>query len=130
MKRGRGDDGSSLVASADDLEGVGLGSRPRVDDNFGRVRVAGSTRGRLDRRLTIPGFGAGPLERVASLFAPASESSDSVSVVARRGYAFLVAFSTNGPVSFGVATDGPLVMVGRRRYRARLTVVNDRPFFN
>jgi len=89
--------------------------------------VTGSTRGRLDRRLTIPGFGASPLERLASLFAPASESSVSVSEAACRRYAFLVAFSANGPVSFGVATGGPLVMVGRRRYRARLTVVNDRP---
>jgi hypothetical protein len=76
----------------------------------------------------MPGFGFNPLERLASLLAPASESSVSVSAPAfRRGYAFLVAFSANAPVSFGVATGGPLVMVGRRKYRARLVMVNDRP---
>ena len=124
--RGRGDGGGSSVASVDDLERAGLGSRPRVD-SFGRERVAGSTRGRLDRRLTMPGFGVSPLERPASLLGPASDSSVSVSAPAfRRGYAFLVAFSANGPVGFGVATGGPLVMVGKRKYLARLTMVNDR----
>lgn len=127
LKRGRGDGGGSSVASADDLERAGLGSRPRVD-NFGRERVTGSTRGRLDRRLTIPGLGVSPLERLTSLLGPASESSVSVSVLAfRREYAFLVVFSTSAPVGFGVATAGPLVMVGKRKYRARLTMVNDRP---
>ena len=121
LKRGRGDGGGSSVASADNLERAGLDSRPRVD-SFGRERVTGSTRGRLDRRLTMPGFGVSPLERLTSLLAPASESSVSVSApVFRRGYAFLVAFSASGPVSFGVATGGPLVTVGRRKYRARLT---------
>lgn len=127
LKRGRGDGGGASVAGADDLERAGLDSRPRVD-NFGRERVTVSTRGRLDKRLTIPGFGLSALERLASLLAPASESSVSVSALAfRRGYAFLVAFSANTPVSFGVAMGGPLVMVGRRKYRARLVMVNDRP---
>lgn len=126
LKRGRGDGGGSSVASADDLERAGLGSRPRVD-NFGRGRVTGSTRGRLDRRLTMPGFWTSPLERLTSLLGPPSESSVSLSAPAfRRGYAFLVAFSAIGPVGFGVASGGPLVMVGKRKYRARLAMVNDR----
>ena len=75
----------------------------------------------------MPGFGVSPLERLASLLAPASESSVSVSAPAfRRGYEFLATF--NGPASFGVA-GGPLVTVGKRKYRARLikAKVNDRP---
>ena len=121
--RGLGDGGGSSVAAVDVLERAGL--RPR-EDSFGRDRVTGSTRGRLDRRLAMPNLGV-TLERLASLPGPASESSVSVSAAAlRRGRAFLVAFSANGPVGFGVATGGPLLMVGKRKYLARLTMVNDR----
>lgn len=114
LNRGRGDGGGSSVATADDLERAGLGSRSRW--SLSRERATASPRGRLDRRLTIPGFVFSPLERLVSPLGPASESEVSASAAAfRRGYAFLVAFSTNELLAFGVATGGPLVTVGSRK---------------
>ena len=76
----------------------------------------------------MPGFGVTPFERPVGLLGPAAESSVSVSTTALRWrYGCLVAFSANGPVDFGVATGGQLVMVGKRKYLARLIMVNDRP---